>query len=52
MIRFLPLFVLAAPAGAHPIGAAHLHDEGSLLLAGGIALIVTALGLALARAFK
>jgi hypothetical protein len=46
------LAATAAPALAHPVNGTHLnhaHDASGLMLAAGLAAIVTALGLALVR---
>ena len=53
MLCVLPLFALAAgPAAAHPLAGAHPHGDGMLAVAAGLALIVTAIGLAMIGARK
>ena len=52
MFRSFPFLLIASPAAAHSLPNAHLHSDNGLLLAGGLAVIVTAAGLAMIGARK
>lgn len=47
ILSLAALALAAGPAAAHATAQPHLHSESNLMLAAGLAIIVTAAGLAL-----